>query len=127
MWSNLIFVSFVSLGRTLIYLPCTSCLTTSKQLTFPSTDRNEVVSFLTPIGMETYAIFIKSVEGEEISWQTYGKPLKVNSWLGLLCTSFVIAALIQLTDKIMDGQLVSQSECLFLFFLFFSIRYSVPH
>ena len=73
-------------------------------MTFSFQDRHEVVSYLSPIGMETYSIFIKTVSGEEISWQTYWKPLRKTSWIALITIAVLIAALIRLSDKIMEAK-----------------------
>ena len=49
-----------------------------------SQERYQVVDYLTPLGMETYAIFIKAVDGEEASWRTYLMPLTRTTWVALL-------------------------------------------
>lgn len=67
-------------------------------LTMTST-RFEAVDYLIPIGMETYAIFIKAVDNEDISWQTYGKPLKRYTWMALVLLAVVFASFIFIIDK----------------------------
>ena len=64
--------------------------------------RYEVVDYLTPIGMETYSIFIKSVNSEAISWHTYLMPLAKDVWITLICIAFTITILIYFSNNLIE-------------------------
>ena len=59
-------------------------------------------------------IFIKSVNSEAISWQTYGMPLTQNVWITLICIAITITTLIYFSNKVMEKKKKSPVSALFI-------------
>ena len=58
--------------------------------------------------------FIKSVNSEAISWQTYGMPLTQNVWISLICIAITITTLIYFSNNVMEKKKKSPVSALFI-------------
>ena len=58
--------------------------------------------------------FIKSVNSEAISWQTYGMPLTQNVWITLLFIAITITTLIYFSNNVMEKKKKSPVSALFI-------------
>ena len=66
-----------------------------------SQERFEVVDYLPPIGMETYTIVIKAVDSEEISWLTFKRPLRYETWIFMIAVALIFTFTIHLSAKLL--------------------------
>ena len=66
-----------------------------------SGERFEVVDYLPPIGMETYTIVIKAVDSEEISWLTFKRPLRYETWIFMVALALIFTFTIHLSGKLL--------------------------
>ena len=56
-------------------------------------------------------LFIKSLEGQAISWSTFSNPFYIDMWLMIVAVAVLIASILTLIEKLYDGQ-TSGESCL---------------
>ena len=57
-------------------------------------------------------LFIKSLEGQAISWSTFSNPFYIDMWLMILAVAVLIASILTLIEKLYGGQIIGESLCL---------------
>jgi hypothetical protein len=72
-------------------------------------------------------LFIKSVEGQAISWSTFSNPFYIDMWLMILAVAVLIASILTLIEKSYGGQPIRISNFYnkFFVYLLFEICYKV--
>ena len=58
-------------------------------------DRSMVVDFLPPIGTETYSLYVRTSDTEELSWGTYANPFTFTLWTVVVATALGNAILMR--------------------------------
>ena len=69
-----------------------------------SQERYQVVDYLPPIGMETYTIVIKAVDSEEMSWLTFKRPLRYETWIFMIAVAVIFTFTIHLSRRLMEKE-----------------------
>ena len=56
-------------------------------------------------------LFIKSLEGQAISWSTFSNPFYIDMWLMILAVAVIIASILTFIEKIHGGVTNGKSLC----------------
>ena len=56
-------------------------------------------------------LFIKSVEGQAISWTTFSNPFYIDMWLMILAVAVIIASILTFIEKLQGGRSCGKSLC----------------
>ena len=56
-------------------------------------------------------LFIKSLEGQAISWSTFSNPFYIDMWLMILAVAVIIASILTFIEKIHGGLTYGKSLC----------------
>ena len=56
-------------------------------------------------------LFIKSLDGQTISWSTFSNPFYIDMWLMILAVAVIIASILTFVEKIQGGLTSGKSFC----------------
>ena len=56
-------------------------------------------------------LFIKSLEGQAISWTTFSNPFYIDMWLMILAVAVIIASILTFIEKVQGGLSHGKSLC----------------
>ena len=56
-------------------------------------------------------LFIKSLEGQAISWTTFSNPFYIDMWLMILAVAVIIASILTFIEKLQGGRSRGKSLC----------------
>ena len=54
-------------------------------------------------------LFIKSLEGQAISWTTFSNPFYIDMWLMILAVAVIIASILTFIEKLQGGRSCGKS------------------